>query len=44
MDVKELYLSSVKELKRLIKENKEITSEEWNDFIIVYNINFKSKC
>lgn len=32
MDVKELYLSSVKELKRLIKENKEITSEEWNDY------------
>lgn len=28
----ELYLKSVKQLKALLKENKELTSQEWNDY------------
>lgn len=32
MNLEELYLRSVKELKKKIKENEEITSQEWNEY------------
>lgn len=31
-ELNELYLKSVKQLKALLKENKELTSQEWNDY------------